>query len=93
MKCGWFGEHRMHNGTMVIIDIATTLVVSGLILWLFLFYRKRSSAILKHLESIEKETHKIEDTQVNNTVSLSDIHGIVSSIDEKQPFHAPHIYN
>ncbi|MDO8302775.1 MAG: hypothetical protein Q7T18_06015 [Sedimentisphaerales bacterium] len=83
----------MHNLTLVIVNVAAALVITGMIVWLFLFYRKRSSAILKHLESIEKEAKKIEDTQVNNTVSLSDIHGIVSSIDGKQPFHEPHQNN
>jgi hypothetical protein len=83
----------MAHGALIIIDIAATLIITGMIVWVFLFYRKRSAAILKHLETIEKEAKKIEDTQVNNTVSLSDIHGIVSSIDEKQPFHEPHNNN
>jgi hypothetical protein len=83
----------MHNWTLIIINVTASLVIIALIIWVFLFYRKRTVAILKHLESIEKETKKIEDTQVNNTVSLSDIHGIVSSIDEKQPFHEPHQNN
>jgi hypothetical protein len=93
LSWGVLGHATMSNWSIIIIEVVFTLFIMSLLFLFFLSYRKRTSTILKHLEAIEKETRKIEDAQVNNTVSLSDIHGIVSSIDEKQPFHEPHHNN